>query len=138
MTILDGNILLGSDFLVTPKLTESNFLESTLGVEATIFISNGTHHSYKLKETNIEGKNFLPIIYFSENILTEIHLHLVDQKYWDKYSEKSESLKKTMCDNWLRDILSEWPPYHYSWGSIESVFDKKMGASFILIRYSNC
>lgn len=139
MIIADGKVDTGVGLVVTPELTEQKFLSSPAGMTATVFVQNGVHHSYKLKNTHVEGKMFLPVLYFSGDILTEAHLHSVtgEKEKWPTYSSQSEAAHKLDNDNWLRERLGVTPPYVFSWGSIESVLDQKAGTTFVLLRYFN-
>lgn len=137
MTILDGKVDMGPGLVIEPGLTEAKFLNSPVGMAATVFVKNGVHHSYKLQNTDVEGKNFLPLLYFSGGVLTEIHLHsvAVDEKNWAAYSSQSEATHKLDNDSWLQKTLGVAPPYAFSWGAIESVLDQNGGMTFVLLRY---
>jgi hypothetical protein len=138
MKILNGIIDLGSDVLAEPGLLETAFLASPIGPIASVFVNSGVHHSYKLQVMNVEGKNFLPLLYFTDGKLAEIHLHSVDESKtsWEAYSPQTEAVNKLDNDNWLKQVLGSSPPYKFPWGLIESIFDQKGGMSFILFRYS--
>ncbi len=137
MTILDGKVDMGGGLVIEPGLTEAKFLSSPVGMAATVFVKNGVHHSYKLQNTDVQGKHFLPLLYFSDNVLTEAHLHSVaaNEKNWTAYSSQTEAAHKLDNDSWLQKTLGAAPPYAFSWGSIESVLDQKGGMTFVLLRY---
>ena len=138
MTIFDGKINAGSGLIIGPGFTEAEFLSSSAGMTAKALVKNGVHHSYKLQNIDISGKNFLPVLYFSDGELVEIHLHSVTdgERNWTKYSSQSETAHKLGNDNWLQKTFSKAPPYAFSWGAIESVLDQKGGMTFVLLRYA--
>lgn len=137
MTINEGRIDIGTGLVIEPGLTESKFLNSSVGKTATVFVKNGVYCSYKLQDTNIDGKIFLPVLYFSDGELVEVHLYVetIAGKSWATYSSQSEMAQKLKNDNWLQKVLGLTPPYIFSWGKIESVIDQKGGMAFILLRY---
>lgn len=137
MTIRDGKVDIGHGLIVGPGFTESEFLGSPSGMAANVLIKNGVHHSYKLQNTEVVGKNFVPLLYFSTGVLTQIQLHPVAEvnESWSAYSPSSETAKKFANDSWLTKTLGEAPPYSFDWGMIESVFDANGGMTFVIFRY---
>lgn len=137
MTILDGKIDIGTGLVIEPRLTEAQFLSSFAGTAAMTFTQNGIYHSYKIQNMDVEGKNFLILIYFADGILTEVQLHpeFIKNNKWAAYSSKDEVDNKLSNDSWLQKTIGAAPPYVFSWGSIESVLDKKSCMTFILLRY---
>lgn len=137
MTIAKGEIDTGAGLLIEPMLTEKVFLGSSVGMTASVFVKNGNICSYKLRNLNIEGKGFLPVLYFTNEALAEIHLHPVvnEERSWATYSLQSEMAHKLNDDNFLQKIIGTKPPYVFSWGVIESLLDEKNGTAYILVRY---
>lgn len=91
---------------------------------------------YSLKNPEpINGKTFLITLYFVNEKIKEIHLSEVSGGLsWSDWTEDIEIKKKSSHDEWLVAILGK-APYQYSWGQIESVYDKKGCVSSIIVRY---
>ena len=138
--IINGSVEFDSGVFVGPGDLESNFLGSILGTKCEPFLINGIYHSYKLPVIELEGISLLPLIYFTDGVVSEIQLHLYeddDNKAWAHYSRQSQINKKDQIDNWLMKALGA-PPYNYTWGEIETVYDQRGGSVFILLRYAQC
>lgn len=137
MTIIQGSLDTGEGLLIDSGLKEFQFLESPLGPVAKAFVRSGVHNSYKLPPMNIEGKLFIPVIYFRKGLITEIHLCPVGggEMKWSVDSPKREVANKLDNDRWLTGAIGSQPPYLFPWGLIESVLDEKSGTSFVLLRF---
>ncbi|MFS0653841.1 hypothetical protein [Bacillus sp. 179-C3.3 HS] len=95
------------------------------------------HTNYQLIDTHlINGKEFLITLFFDNEKLKEVHLsEFINGLSWDNWTEDVELAKKKSHDQWLLTSLGE-KPYDYSWGYVESIFDKKGCVSSIIIRYT--
>lgn len=119
---------------------ENVVLNSTMSPE--IFMTTSLYKggiigtNYVLKDTQeIAGKTFLLTLFFYNENLKEIHLsEVMNGLSWDNWIEDVEITKKKSHDQWLLGVLGK-EPYNYSWGHIESVFDKKGCVSSIILRY---
>ncbi|RSD28496.1 hypothetical protein [Mesobacillus subterraneus] len=128
---ITGSIILDNENIVLSSgMSYETFLNTPL------YKGGIVDKNYSLKDTQeISGKGFLVTLFFNEGKLKEVHLsEVINGLSWDNWSEDVEMTKKESHDQWLSTILGE-EPYIYSWGQVESVFDKKGCVSSIIIRY---
>lgn len=123
--ILDnGNIVLNSE------MTLETFMTSSL------YKGGMVDNNYILKDKQeINGKSFSLTLFFNNEKLKEVHLSkVINGLSWNNWTEDEEIAKKKSHDQWLLTVLGN-ESYHYSWGNVESVFDKKGCVSSIILRY---
>ncbi|MFD2214557.1 hypothetical protein [Metabacillus endolithicus] len=123
--ILDnGNIVLNSE------MTPETFMTTSL------YKGGIVNNNYILKDTQeVNGKRFLLTLFFNNGKLKEVHLsEVINGLSWNNWTEDVEIAKKKSHDQWLLTVLGN-ESYHYSWGNVESVFDKKGCVSSIILRY---
>lgn len=119
--------------LIYPDLTEDAFL-SSVGLKAEENILNGDYHSFDIESLVIGKTNFAARIFFKQGQLWMLSLYLVDGSSWSNWSEEEEMRRKAKHDEFLNQELGN-PPYVFSWGKVESIFDRKGGSSSIVINY---
>ncbi|MCK0473846.1 hypothetical protein MW695_21110 [Alkalihalobacillus sp. APA_J-10(15)] len=125
-----GSILLDNGNIVLNSKIAPNELMAT-----SLYKGGSVDPNYLLKDTQeINGKIFLLTLFFKGK-LKEIHLSEADKELsWENWSEEKEMKKKESHDKWLLSVLGQ-EPYQYTWGQVESVFDKKGCVSSIILRY---
>ncbi|WP_078552285.1 hypothetical protein [Bacillus alkalicellulosilyticus] len=115
-------------------------LHSKMSIElfktTSLYKGGSVDTSYLIKDTfKICEKPFLVTVFFNDRKLIEVHLsEVTNGKTWSNCIEELETVKKKSHDQWLLSVLGE-APYIYTWGQVESVFDKKGYVSSIIIRY---
>ncbi|MCC5804375.1 hypothetical protein [Rossellomorea vietnamensis] len=121
----DGKIVLNTD------MSAETFM-------ATSLYKGGTaDNRYSIEEAQeINGKDFIITLFLKDGKLKEIHLsEVVKGLSWNNWTEDVEISKKNSHDHWLLTVLGN-ESYHYSWGYVESAFDKKGCVSSIILRYN--
>ncbi|MDG5471457.1 hypothetical protein P6709_06835 [Jeotgalibacillus sp. ET6] len=128
---ITGSILLDNQKVVlNSRLSPENFMNTSLYQGEII------DTKYLIKDTkDINGKRFLITLFFISERLKEVHLsEVMNGISCSNWTEDIESEKKKSHDKWLLKILGNGP-YVYSWGTVESTFDKKGAVSSIILRY---
>jgi len=140
----DTGILKLNELTVSPSITCEEFLSSSVGKKAGIFLENTPFCSYRLEmelpdEKRKAGK-WSVILYFSGNTIEMVSLTVLDDMYgtsWDDWSEEKEMERKKYHDEWLEFYIDLKSPYSFPWGEIISVYDSRTGGSSIFIKYKN-
>ena len=120
--------------IIYPDCTSAQFGGMPVAKEGT---RKTPSKDWEVFEGIVDAK-LLAALRFRAGLLEEVTLRLRDNKpsSWDNWSEESELELKRKHDAWLRECLGE-EPYQFSWGMVFSVYDKKTGASSIIIKYTH-
>ena len=121
---------------IAPGLTRRAFLASPLGPRAEVWVRNEPHCAYRAR-LRAGGKPCVLVLRFYGEELRGVELALTGERWgttWDEWSESRERDRQRAHDAFLRAHLGP-PPYAYPWGTVESTYDPKGGASTIVIRY---
>lgn len=123
---------------ITPSLTRSSFLASSLGSEAVPSVRNEPYASWWVRR-ELGGRSFHITIYFEGERLRSLDLALTDSAFgttWSDWSRERELARKAAHDSWLSEVDSTLaPPRRYGWGQVASVFDERAGASVIVLAF---
>lgn len=140
----DGSVQAEAGGILRPELSEAEFLRRA-GELGTPYVHNGPHRSYRLPPSDIVGRCFRPVVFFSDGTITMVHLWWVDPSRlptadpWKDWSEARERAVASDNARWLGSVLqgagSTADAYSFAWGSIWSGFDEKTGGSLVVIRY---
>lgn len=128
---LTGSIILDNEnIMLSSGMTAETFMKTSL------YKGGNVYPSYLIQDTQeINQKRFYLTLFFYNGQLDEIHLsEEVNELYWGNWTKDVEIVKKKSHDQWLLDTIGK-EPYHFSWGCIESIFDKKGYVSSIILRY---
>lgn len=123
--------------LIYPGLSENEFLSSPVGLKAEANIINEDNNSYDIASIDVGSESFSATVFFKHKRLWMLSLYLVDgceSGFWSNWSEEKELKKKATHDKFLNKELGKLP-YDFDWGKITSIFDRKGGASSIVMRY---
>ncbi len=128
----------GETFKITPSLKENDFLNSGIGQKAKLSVENEGYHSYTFGPYKIKSDDFYFLLIFDSGEIHSLYIELSDLNDKIDYGvdDKESALIKANKEheNWLRLNLG-LPPYYYSWGSIDSAYDKKGWSAFIVLSY---
>ncbi|MCP3921655.1 MAG: hypothetical protein GY714_03625 [Desulfobacterales bacterium] len=135
----DGIIQLeGEAFKITSSLKENDFLNSGIGQKAILSVKNEGYSSYTFGPYKIKSDNFYFLLIFYSGEIHSVYMELSDLNDKIDYGadDKESALIKAnkIHENWLLSNLG-LPPYFYSWGSIDSAYDKKGWSAFIVLSY---
>lgn len=119
---------------VGPSLCRTDFLASP--IEHSVHVDNDPWVSYRLPPQDLGGASFSVVLYFHEDRLDAVELSHSSDAYgqsWESWSEGKELQRKEFHDSWLsrQNIALR----SYGWGTVDSVYDAKSGASVIVLRY---
>jgi hypothetical protein len=118
-------------------LSRTAFLASPLGAGAVVWVQNEPYCSFRT-DLRAGAARFAAVCWFRGSLLTHVSLYLLADDSgasWDEWSEAAERQRQQAHDAWLRAQLGR-PPYRYSWGTVESSYDPRAGASEIVVRYT--
>ena len=121
---------------IAPGLTRAAFLASPLGARAEMWVQNEPHCAYRAQARS-RGKRFVLVLRFQGENVHSVEVALTGDRWgasWDDWSEARERDRQRAHDAWLRGHLGP-PPYDYTWGTVESCYDERSGASMIVVRY---
>ena len=125
INLLDGNITIDSNYILSSKLTFDEFKLSNY------YDNQNKKKMFYLKGTYKIDANFFHVsLYFENEFLKNIHLILED----DTINEYEELKRKEKHDILLnKDNVDEGN--EYNWGSIVSVYDRRSNTSLIVLTY---
>jgi len=138
--MIDGHLRCSSTLELSPGLKEEVFLLTPAGRSSELLIENANFRSYRFGPREILACRFIVTVLFESSALVEFHLYpLCDDETvsdWNGFSEEQERRKRAFNDEWLTMIL-RGSRRTFEWGAVESVFDSRVGASEIIVRYSH-
>ena len=118
------------------NLSRTQFLQSSLAVDARTLVANEPWHSWVLKPHFNCDLTFIVAVYFHAEILKWVHLTNVDPQFgtsWSEWSEQKQLALKATHDAWLHKTFKS--RRRFAWGSVESVYDRKDGNSSIIFTF---
>lgn len=135
MSLTSGEFPLSGGVCVRRGFTEDELLAAAPSAEPSVF--NGAHRSYSLPSATLEGREFIPVVYFTGGLVTMLHLFPCDSPItgWDNWSEEGVLADKKRNDDWMRRVTGQTPEYTAQWGTIGSYHDPKGGFSLISARF---
>lgn len=135
------------NFIISPSLKESDFLESSMNKTSELVLKNAHYHTYESGPHKVKGTLFyLSIVFFHANIFS-VSMRCYDPNTKNIYDERltdyiddeilidKELLIKKEHDDWFFKNLGHKKAYTFSWGSIESTFEKKTCSASIVFNY---
>ena len=141
----DGKIDLGGGITLDPALTEETLLSEARN-RAEPFIHNGPHKSYRLPAVELNGRPFVPVVFFSNGALTMASLAWADPSRvigddpWKNWSEQRERARAADDAAWLAKVLTgigtSSDTYTFGWGIVSSGFSPQSGGASITLRYT--
>lgn len=129
-----GRFELGG-FVVEPGLSEAAFLAAAPEGVPERSVHNGVHRSYRLPVADLDGRDFIPVVCFSDGALTRLDLTHAGGAggSWDDYSADAERGAQRENAAWLARALGA--PAEFDWGRAGSFFDPKGGSASIVITF---
>jgi hypothetical protein len=113
-------------------MDKRSFLESPLGKDCEIAVSNGAHMTYRFRPESGVGAL---VSFFGDTLTTLTWGFELPGENPNEWSEDLELRRKRVHDEWLSRELGA-PPYVYVWGQISSGFDSKGCVSDIILTYA--
>lgn len=128
----DGVLSIRGGGTFVPKATEDEFLKSEAGARARLTMEHGAYRTYSVASEEMPAQ-----AHFRDGRLWMITLarRMPDEGGWTAWSKEQELERKRLHDDLLEKALGP-PPYVYTWGKVESVYDAQDGSSSIVITYS--
>ena len=126
------------DFPLSPSVTRSDFLKSTLGQNAKPEVLNEPYASWRINPSSLYDKWWTMVVYFNGERLYSIMLVAWEDENdpkWNNWSETGERNLEKFHSSILATVLGH-TPYKFSWGTVESLYDKKSASAHILIEYN--
>lgn len=116
---------------ITPDLSRSEFLSTPVGTGAEALKINEPFATFRIRpETGV-----IASVRFREDSLEMVSvLFEMKGESDNNWTRKRELERKAIHDKWLREEIGP-PPYRYSWGEIESLFDEKACVSDIVVGF---
>lgn len=116
---------------ITPDLSRSEFLRTPVGTGAEALRIIAPFATFRVRpETGV-----IASVRFREDSLEMVSvLFEMKDETEENWTRKRELERKAIHDQWLREEIGP-PPYRYSWGDIESLFDEKACVSDIVVGY---
>jgi len=125
-------------FTFSPQTTRSEFLNSPLALKAKVEIINEPYTSWRIQASYWQEKWWTTIIRFNGERLGNIILSVWDNEtgpQWKNWSEEKERALQKYHTAILTEYLGS-SPYKFSWGIVESFYDKRSAGSYIRVEYS--
>lgn len=128
-----GNIQIAGQLLCR-SLLEDEFASSPLGHGAQKSASSDGWAIY----SHIADEEIALVLRFRNQVLAEAQIALKrGNGGWAEWTEQKEQERKADNDKWLALQMGAPPPYRFNWGEVTSIYDPKMGAAVIVVRYSS-
>ncbi|WP_437981364.1 hypothetical protein [Sorangium sp. So ce117] len=130
----EGTLELESGLVLSPALSRSEFLASSVGMGSAVLVRNEPWCSFRFEEG---AESVVLAVFFKAEVLESVHITVVDPTFgtgWDDWSQEKELQRKAANDQWLL-AHGLTPGEHYAWGSVWSGFDPRGGSSSAVIRY---
>lgn len=126
---LDGLVVTGSQ-------TEEALLAS--GIDTEPFVHNGSYRSYKLPPAEIEGRAFIPVLWFEDGRIARLTLAYDDPAIsgWDDWTEAAMRAAHRGNRRWLDRRLGRWGRRRFDWGEVRAVADPRSGSASIVFDFA--
>ena len=139
--MLNGHFRMDNDFVLSPKLSRKAFLSQDVGKQSQIVIDNAPFITYRLPLQSFYNIPCGVMLYFLNDVLTDVHLfprwgNESSVSSWSVWSLERQLYAHEKNIEFLRKIYGS-APYIYPWGAIEAVLDEKSGSSSIIIKYQD-
>jgi hypothetical protein len=136
-----GQIRLPSEgILVGPSLTREQFLASPLASQSREIVRNEPHCSFALPTVQFDGHSYAWSLWFQGSVLRRVSIQCADAEFgssWSDWTEERELARKRFHDSLLQSVLgSDWSLQRHPWGSVDSSFDPRSGASSFGVSYA--
>jgi hypothetical protein len=126
------------DFSLSPSVTRSEFLKSNLGQNAKPEVLNEPYASWRINPSPLYDKWWTVVAYFNGERLYSITLAAwndEDGPKWSDWSDAGERKLEKYHSSVLAKIFGR-TPYKFSWGTVESFYDKRSASAHIHIGYN--
>ncbi|MBC8009826.1 MAG: hypothetical protein H7067_06995 [Burkholderiales bacterium] len=137
-----GRIIFDNGEVIDAHSTELAFLGSNVGRSSVVFVKNREYCSYSTPVVGVFGAQCVVVLFFREGVLMRVNITVcgsVDDASEHEaaaFSEEELKMDKIKQDRWLICNLGGSPPYDFSWGSVESVLDKRSWSCNVVIVYA--
>ena len=126
-----------------PGLTSENFTDNVCDIQLMALPKKGQflHYTFNnyhsINNLVFDIRVIFHCIHGGDAVLSAVILVSFDESLigWDNWSYEKELNRKSIHDEWLKNNIGD-PPYIYSWGSIESLYDSKSAVSIIDISFN--
>ncbi len=121
--------------VITRRLTLTQLKNASWAQSAEEWLKVTSHSHWKLRAA-CAVVDFIVILHFKGEQLTGVsltHARERESRSWANWSKEAELARKEIHDEWLARVLGRKRKFH--WGSVESVFDPRSGASEIIVSY---
>ena len=139
MINLKSGMLIFDDFMIRPHMLVRELL-NVVRSQDILSCDKGAYTNILLKPQK-SANNFFTLRLFFEKKSEELEFcQMVVQDdnivpSWEGWSMEKELQKKEYNDIWLiKDV--GYPPYIFSWGKLQSVYNAKEASSYIMITYN--
>ena len=127
----DNGVITFASGIISRALSRSDFLKSPAGAGAEVLNINAVSATYRIHpETGV-----IASVRFREDSLELVSLlFAMKDDTGVSWTREREFERKAIHDKWLLEEIGP-PPYQFSWGEIESLFDEKACVSDIIVGY---
>ena len=127
----DSGAITFASGLITGGLSRPEFLSSPVGAGAEVRKINEPFVTYRIRPES----GIIASIRFRENSLELVSVLFEMQDDTEaNWTREREFKRKAVHDKWLLEEIGP-PPYQFSWGEVESLFDEKACVSDIIVGY---
>jgi len=116
----------GSDFGLGPRVSESEFLRSSLGARAERTVYRRPDSWWSISDATLGGSAFVATVCFVDGMLARLALQMNDERFgrtWEEWSEDKERARAAAQELWLQKHVGD--SRQFSWGSIGQIRDAK-------------
>ena len=123
-------------FELKSDTVEEGFLSSEIKDDIHSLVSNGDYRSYYTSPYEVCGRLFAFRVFFEKGLLISVTLSPASKvPSWDSVEKDTLLKDKEENEEWLKSSFSMAAPHEFTWGTLESVLDKKGGSSTLVIRF---
>jgi hypothetical protein len=119
-------------------LTREAFLDIAFAEDTALLIDNPPWRSYRIVASDGEGQAFAVIVQFEGSRLTGFTMGAIDDAFgrtWDDWSEEGEQRRRAWHDAWLRRTSGMARDNEFTWGTVTSADDSRVGGAIVRVRY---
>ena len=129
-----GELVLDTGLRIPPFCAKAAILASPLGQGAVEKSKGPGWTDVKVPPQKIDGRDFILIFHFHDDLLAGLHLMDDDPRYGTSFETADEPGRKAAHDAWLAETLGR-PPYKYPWGEVGSTYDPRSESSEVYVLY---